>query len=163
MRCIVTRPRRNRVARLGAALSLVTAGCAAHMPLGSHFDRPSQLVGEWIDLRHTTAGDTALWVLRENGYDGSARIVATVRTNGATTAERIERRYGSWYFTGPFSDPSRRALCFVKRLGRDGPTCLAFIMDTTTLDGSERRRLTIRGYQGEHYTGDRTLIERTAP
>jgi hypothetical protein len=120
-------------------------------PIGPHFERPSQLVGEWIDVRHTSLGDTALWVLRDNGYDGSAHIVARTRS---------ERRYGSWYFTGTLGDTSNRALCFAKRLGRDGPTCLAFAIDTATVGGLERRRLTIRGYQGEHYTGNRILLER---
>jgi hypothetical protein len=142
-------PRKRAAIHL--AVAVIASGCAGHLPIGPHFERPSQLVGEWIDLRHTSVGDTALWVLRENGYDGSAHILATTRS---------ERRYGSWYFTGTLDDTSHRALCFAKRLGRDGPTCLGFAIDTTTIDGSERRRLTIRGYQGEHYTGDRTLLAR---
>ena len=150
---------RSRLARFTAPLLFAAAGCVARVPLGPHFERPTEIVGEWIDLRHTTTGDTALWVLRENGYDGSAHIVATAGANGTTTA-RSEKRYGSWYFTGPLSDSSHRALCFAKRLGRDGPTCLAFVIDTTAVDGLERRRLIIRGYQGEHYTGDRMLLER---
>ncbi len=142
--------RRSRRAALNLAAALTASGCAGHIPI-AHFERPSPLVGEWIDVRHTSLGDTALWVLRDNGYDGSAHIVATTRS---------ERHYGSWYFTGTLADSSHRALCFSKRLGRDGPTCLAFAIDTPTVDGTERRRLTIRGYQGEHYTGDRTLLER---
>ena len=143
--------RRNRRAALHLAAAITANGCAGHMPIGPHFERPLQLVGEWIDVRHTSVGDTALWVLRENGYDGSAHIVATTRS---------ERRYGSWYFTGTLADTVHRALCFSRRLGRDGPTCLAFAIDTLMVDGLERRRLTIRGYAGEHYTGDRMLLER---
>lgn len=130
--------------------------CAGHIPLGGQFQRPPQLVGEWIDVRHTTPGDTALWVLRDNGYDGSARIVATTASDGSPRVERTEHRYGSWYFRGALDDSSHRSLCFAKRLGRDGPTCLAFAIDTA----NGPRRLVIRGYQGEHHTGDRTLLER---
>jgi hypothetical protein len=125
------------------------------------FDRPSQFVGQWIDLRHTSPGDTALWVLRDNGYDGSEHIAITT-AGGARRADSSEHRYGSWYFSGTFADTAHRALCFAKRIGRDGPTCLAFDFDTATVDGKERRRLTIHGYQGEHYTGDRTLLDRAS-
>jgi hypothetical protein len=144
--------RLNRGATLYLAGALTLSACIdpPGMPVGPHFQRPAQLVGEWIDVRHTSPGDTALWVLRGNGYDGSAHIVA---------ATRSERRYGTWYFSGTFADTAHRALCFAKRIGRDGPTCLTFAIDTTTVDGGERRRLVIRGYQGEHYTGDRTLLE----
>ncbi|HEY2165456.1 MAG TPA: hypothetical protein VGH04_15770, partial [Gemmatimonadaceae bacterium] len=115
----------RRRAALRVAALIMASGCAGHMPpIGPHFERPSQLVGEWIDVRHTSLGDTALWVLRDNGYDGSAHIVARTRS---------ERRYGSWYFTGTLGDTSNRALCFAKRLGRDGPTCLAFAIDTATV------------------------------
>ena len=143
--------RRSRRAALNLAAALTASGCAGHIPI-AHFERPSPLVGEWIDVRHTSLGDTALWVLRDNGYDGSAHIVA---------ATRSERHYGSWYFTGTLADSSHRALCFSKRLGRDGPRRAWRSRSTRqAVDGTERRRLTIRGYQGEHYTGDRTLLER---
>ena len=149
--------RPSLVWRLGCASLL--AACAGHVALGGRLQRPPQLVGEWIDVRHTTLSDTALWVLRDNGYDGSARIVVTTDPDGATTVSRTERRFGSWYFSGSLSDTAQRALCFARRLGRDGPSCLAFALDTTTVDHNQRRRLTIRGYQGEHHTGDRVLIE----
>jgi hypothetical protein len=159
MRCV--KPgRRDRSRRVAAALLLATTACAVHMPpLVPHFDRPSQIVGEWIDVRHTSTADTALWVLRDSGYDGSAHIVTTTNANGVVHSDRNERRYGTWYFSGAFADTANRAVCFAKRVGRDGPTCLAFSIDTTTVDGLERRRLIIRGYQGEHYTGDRLLVE----
>ncbi len=151
--------RRNTRAGASAIFIVVAAACAGRLPMPGHYDRPSQLVGEWIDVRHTTPGDTSLWVLRDNGYDGTAHIVAQSQTSGATTDARSEHRYGTWYFTGTLTDTSHRALCFAKRIGRDGPTCLTFFEDTTMVGGVAQRRLTIRGYQGQHYTGDRTLLE----
>ncbi len=151
--------RRSRCEQAAATLAIAAAACAGHIPMPGHYDRPAQLVGEWIDLRHTAPGDTALWVLRDNGYDGSAHLVAKTIAGGTTTDARSEHRYGTWYFTGTIADTSHRALCFAKRIGRDGPTCLTFLIDTTMVDGIAQRRLTIHGYQGEHYTGDRTLLE----
>lgn len=152
-------PRRGRSLYLGGALLLA---CAVHVPHVMQFDRPSQLVGQWVDLRHTSLGDTALWVLRDNGYDGSEHVVAHATSGGTTREDSSEHRYGTWYFTGALTDAAHRALCFAKRIGRDGPTCLAFDFDTATIDGLQRRRLTIHGYQGEHFTGDRTLLDRRA-
>ncbi len=150
----------RRTTWVATALLFAAAACAGHMPHIAQFERPPQLAGEWIDVRHTSPGDTSLWVLRTDGYDGSRHIAATTLANGATKPVTSEHRYGSWYFAGTFADTAHRALCFAKRLGRDGPTCLTFDIDTTTVDGSERRRLTIHGYQGEHHTGDRTLLDR---
>jgi hypothetical protein len=156
---LAKRSRRDRGCRLAAGLLFAATSCAVPVPIVPHFDRPTQLVGEWVDVRHTSPGDTALWVLRDNGYDGSAHILATTNANGVTRADRSEHRYGTWYFNGPFADTANRALCFAKRVGRNGPTCLAFVLDTAKLNGLALRRLTIRGYQGEHFTGDRTLLE----
>jgi hypothetical protein len=138
---------------MGAVLSaLAIDACASShgMRLGA-INRPPQLAGEWIDVRHTTPGDTSLWVLRVDGYDGAAHVVGTSRS---------ERRYGSWYFDGDLRAGSDRAICFAKRLGRDGATCLPFDLDTIMADGASHRRLTVRGYRGQHFTGDRQLIER---
>src|SRR5262249_32525714 len=63
---------------IGLGGTLLLAACAVHVPHVMQFDRPSQFVGQWIDLRHTSPGDTALWVLRDNGYDGSEHIAITV-------------------------------------------------------------------------------------
>lgn len=139
--------------------ALYVGGCAGHVPFVPSLPRPPVLVGEWIDVRHTTPGDTALWVLGADGYDGSARLVAdSARVGGIT---RSEHRYGSWYFNGAFTDTSDRAICFARRVGRDGATCMTFTLDTISSAGSSRLRLIVHGYQGEHHTGDRELLERT--
>ncbi len=134
-------------------------GCAAlHLGISS-LNHPPELVGEWVDLRHTTPADTSLWVLRADGYDGTAHLLATSHEDAPS---RTEKRYGAWYFDGSLADSSKRAICFGKRLGRAGATCLPFSMDTVRDGGVEHRRLTVFGYRGEHTTGARLLIERDA-
>jgi hypothetical protein len=122
--------------------------------------RPPELVGEWIDLRHTTPADTSLWVLRADGYDGSRHLIAA--TSSQSQPRRTEQRYGTWYLDGTLSDPTR-AICFAKRIGRDGPSCVSFSLDTIDPGGGPRRRLVVHGYKGEHHVGDEELIERTNP
>jgi hypothetical protein len=51
-------------------------------------------------------------------------------------------------------------LCFVRRPGRDAPSCVAFSIDTIWAGARPLRRLTLQNYVGEHHTGDRQLIER---
>jgi len=139
-----------------AAIAALLTACAAISLGPSTFSRPPALVAEWIDLKHTSPLDTSLWVLRADGYDGLAHLLAA---SGSSQARRTETRYGSWYFEGTLSDSANRAICFAKRLGRDGATCLSFSLDTVD-DGGPRRRLLIHGYLGEHGTGERQLIER---
>ena len=141
---------RRATSALVAAVLLDACASTPGMRLGA-INRPSQLAGEWIDVRHTVAGDTSLWVLRSDGYDGAARVVGSSRN---------EQRYGSWYFDGDLRAGSDRAICFAKRLGRDGATCLSFDLDTISVDEAAHRRLTVHGYRGQHFTGDRQLIER---
>jgi hypothetical protein len=159
----VTAVRPDRLALLAALLGasvLIATGCSGRIPFIAPFQRPAQLVGEWVDVRHTTPTDTALWVLRESGYDGSAHLLVTSDSAGITHVHRTEKRYGSWYFNGNLADTNRRAICFARRVGRDGATCLAFSEDSVQEGASSRRRLTIRGYQGQHTTSDRVLLER---
>ena len=145
----------RRVRTLLAALIAASSGCAVmhRMNIGV-LPRPVALAGEWIDLRHTAPRDTALWVLREDGYDGAAHLAGH---------ERSEERYGSWYLDGDLADSTHRAICFSKRIGRNGATCVSFSLDTVRENGSSRRRLIVHGYRGQHYTGDRVLIERVSP
>jgi hypothetical protein len=136
---------------------LGVAACAS-LPFGSfdRLSRPSPLVGEWIDVSHTTSEDTALWVLRVDGYDGSARIRVTRNAAWATNGGRTDTRHGTWYLAGALTDSATRAICFARRLGRDGLRCLPFSLDTLTGE-TPRRRLTITGNRG---AGDREFIER---
>ena len=152
-------PRRTmRHTALCAGTALCAVACASPIRLVPQLQRPPVLVGEWIDLRHTSAGDTALWVLGASGYDGAARLVAD--GVGGERVTRTEHRYGSWYFSGTLADTSGRAICFARRIGRDGATCVSFSLDTISAAGSSRRRLIVHGYQGEHSTSDRLLLER---
>lgn len=146
--------------RLALCAPLLTANaCAAmhRMHIGV-LDRPPVLAGEWVDLRHTTPADTALWVLRPDGYDGAAHLIGD-----ASGVRRTEERYGSWYLDGDLADSTHRAICFSKRIGRDGATCIRFSLDSISDNGAVRRRLTVHGYRGRHFTGDRQLIERMPP
>ncbi|HEX8942172.1 MAG TPA: hypothetical protein VF785_03480 [Gemmatimonadaceae bacterium] len=148
----------RRMARPALVLVALAAACTP-LHIGPSLARPPALVGEWIDLSHTTPGDTALWVLRADGYDGSAHIVRLRDSAGVATFARSQKRYASWYLAGAITDSSKRAICFARRLGRDGATCLSFSLDTLTA-AEGVRRLTIHGYRGQHRTADRELIER---
>lgn len=141
--------------------SMALAACATThlMPFGG-YARPDQLTGEWIDVRHTSSADTSLWVLRADGYDGTAHILAKADGSGAVTLLRTEHRYAWWYFDGALSDSAHRAICFSKRPGRDGPTCMPFSLDTVDDGHGARRHLLVRGYRGEHTAADRELVER---
>lgn len=136
---------------IAAALALSTS-CAGRLHLND-MSRPEALAGEWIDTRHATPADTSLWVLRTDGYDGSAHLI-----HHGSDHDRKESRYGAWYLHGSLTANSDRSICFAKRLGRDAATCLPFTLDTIELPDGPWRRLTVRGYQGQHTTGDRILI-----
>ncbi len=142
-----------------AVVAAMVGGCATVHP-GIGLSRPQALAGEWIDLSHTTAADTALWVLRGDGYDGSAHILTSHDHSDGVSRQRIERRYGSWYLRSSMSDSVGRAICFARRLGRDGATCIPFSLDSVRTPAGMRLRLIVHGYQGEHRTGDRELVER---
>ncbi len=136
------------------------AGCSAlHLGLGA-MPHPPDFVGEWIDLRHTTEADTSLWVLRANGYDGWAHLFLEAKRGGPLTARRTETRWGSWYFKGNLADSLHRALCYARRIGRDGASCVVFSLDTIPGPRGPRRRMIVHGYRGTHWTGDRVLIFR---
>jgi hypothetical protein len=141
------------------ALFLVASGCAT-LHIGQPFDRPVALVGEWADLSHTTAGDTALWILRNDGYDGTAHVLTTSDVSGRVTIQRTQTRVGSWYLDGNFADTAHHAICFARRLGRDGPTCMRFSFDTLQTAVGPLRHLVVQTYQGEHEMPNRELVER---
>lgn len=141
-----------------ALLAAASTACAGRWVPGAGFDRPAPLVGEWVDVHKSTAADTSLWVLRADGYDGSAHLIASTAQNGATRFERRQSRYGSWYLSGSLADAAQRQLCFARRLGRTGATCVHFSLDTVAASG--QRRLVLQDYQGEHHTGERELLAR---
>jgi hypothetical protein len=118
---------------------------------------PDALVGQWIDLRHTSPTDTMVWVLAPNGDD------ATLEIRIDPAGQRVEklRHYGRWRVDGEMSDPVGRRLCFVHRPGRQGGSCIAFRLDTLTTESGTRRHLVLENYRGEHHTQDRELVERS--
>jgi hypothetical protein len=144
-----------------AALAIigVTTACAITQHMGPTA-RPAELVGEWVDLRHTTPADTTLWVLRGDGYDGTGHIFAARSTGDPP--HRTDQKFGTWYLRGEMRD-STRTVCFVKRVGRDGPLCVGFSLDTVAGSDGTRRHLVLRGYRGEHHVGDDELVERPLP
>ncbi len=112
---------------------------------------PAYLMGGWVDLAKTEARDTSVWLLLPGGDDHTLRIRAEP---GGTAARRDEKHYGRWFVR------SGNLLCVVRRSGRSAASCSSFAVDTVTLDGVMRRRLTVQGYRGRHSTGDRVLLER---
>jgi hypothetical protein len=151
--------RRDRTRGL-AILTLGVCGCAT-LRIGRSLDRPSVLAGEWIDRSQTTAMDTALWLLRSDGYEGVAHVLVEHDAAGNPTVRRTQTRSGSWYFDGNLADSSHRAICFARRIGRDGATCLSFSIDTSLTSRGLPRRLVVYGYPGEDRTGSRELIARS--
>ena len=140
-------------------LALSTACGSIHgVQLGAT-NRPPQVSGEWIDVRHATPNDTSLWILRSDGYDGTAHLVKKVTETGVI-AERQQTRFATWYMRGTLSDSASREICFARRPGRDGMTCLRFSLDTIMTPDGARRRMIVKDYQGQHTRGDRVLIAR---
>lgn len=147
-----------------AILSVVALDSCASLRLGPLRapPRPAAIVGEWIDLSHTTPQDTSLWILRSDGYEGSAHILIRRDAAGSAQVKQTERRDGTWYLEGAMTNAAKRAICWSRRPGRFGSTCLSFVLDTLRGDSGARRRLTIHGFLGERHMGDRELLERRA-
>ncbi len=121
------------------------------IPPASPPSPPVAVAGQWVDVAKTAPGDTSIWVLAPDGADALLHVRV-----GADGRARAERRYFGRWSLGTTADGAP-ALCFVRRPGRDAPSCAAFALDTA---GTPRRRLVLRGYAGQHHTGDRVLIER---
>ena len=150
----------NTARWLGSMMLTAAASCATlHGGLAGGTSRPPEVSGEWIDVRHAAPNDTSLWVLRADGYDGTAHLVQT-QTSAGLTPVRHQTRYATWYLRGTLADSANRMICFARRLGRDGLTCLRFSLDTIATSAGPRRRMVVSGYPGEHTTGDRVLIAR---
>ena len=113
--------------------------------------------GEWIDTRHTTTSDTTVWVFGAGGDDELLQI--HVSADGKRSETR--RHFGRWFEsqTRDSAGASVAALCFVRRPGRDAPSCDRFVVSPAA-SGSDGRTLTIIGYVGAHHTADRVLPER---
>ena len=117
---------------------------------------PPALVGQWIDLRHTSATDSMVWVLSPNGDDATLEIRIDA---GGGRSER-QYHYGRWRLDGELGDTTHQALCFVHRPGRQGASCIAFRLDTLTAPSGPKGHLVLKNYRGEHHTLDRELVKR---
>ena len=155
---------------LPVAFALVAA-CAATACMPASFlgggmrNHPSALVGEWVDSIKSTPADTSLWLLGASGNDASQHV--RIEPDSAQRAPAApafvttrERHYGYWYFQGALDDRANRAICFTNRPGRSAASCLSFDLDTVSTTTGVRRRLVVRGYQGNHTTADRVLLAR---
>lgn len=152
--------RRRRAGHAVVISILALSGCTIGQPLIGAWPRPSPIVGEWVDVEKSSATDTALWVLRADGYDGTAHLLLATDSLGSLRVRREDRRYGAWYVDGALGD-STRQLCFSKRIGRFGATCTSFILDTVATGGMPALRLRLKDYRGQHHTRDRLLVSRT--
>jgi hypothetical protein len=141
---------------------ILLSGAAACASVGrphlAMTNRPPAVAGEWIDVRHATPDDTSLWILRGDGYDGTAHLIRRVTETGVVT-ERHQTKYATWYLRGDVAD-STHQICFARRLGRDGLTCWRFSLDTIETANGVRRRMVVKDYQGQHTRGDRILLAR---
>jgi hypothetical protein len=154
---LCTYPFASHVAFPVVLLSILTAcSSAAHVAFFGATPT-SAAAGEWIDEKKSTPTDTMVWVLAADGDDA----LLTIHVDGG--GRRASRKhYGRWS-EGRASDAnggSVPALCFVRRPGRDAPSCDRFTVDSVRTADGMRRRLTVRGYAGAHHSGDRELIER---
>ena len=144
--------------RRSLILLLLGAAACASVPHLAMSNRPAAVSGEWIDVRHATPDDTSLWILRGDGYDGTAHLIRRVTEAGVVT-ERHQTKYATWYLRGDIAD-STHQICFARRLGRDGLTCWRFLLDTIATADGMRRRMIVKDYQGQHTRADRILLAR---
>lgn len=153
-----TLPRRWAPPLLEVLLAVLLAACSSTGQFALFGATPTSLAaGEWIDEKKTTPTDTMVWVLAADGDDA----LLTIHLDGGTRHE-ARKHYGRWS-EGRSSDSSGAsvpALCFVRRPGRDAPSCDRFTVDSVQSASGFVRRLTVRGYAGAHHSGDRALLER---
>ena len=99
-----------------------------------------------------------IWVMTSDGDD---QLLAIVR-DATDQRHETRRHYGRWSETTRPDSLGRtaRAVCFIRRPGRDASSCSRFAIDTVHDGAVAMRRLTVYGYLGEHHTSDRVLIER---
>ena len=137
---------------------IAAAGCGGKLPWlrGEWVNHPAALVGQWVDVKKTSAADSSIWVLAPNGEDGGMRITHGSNDNGVAHVER--RYYGYWYVRGePGHD---QALCVNRHPGRSPSSCTSFESMVDSTFAPPRRAIRLTAYTGEHHTGQRLLVER---
>lgn len=148
----VRRPSASPLRHVIAVALLAVHACAS---LARRDPSADTVAGEWVDVNKSTAVDTMVWVLAPDGDDELLHIAVD---NSTTHSAR--RHFGRWSLGRSPSGERRAALCFVRRPGRDAASCVDFTLDTIRTFARPVRRLLLRGYVGEHHTGDRELRER---
>ncbi|MBI3792637.1 MAG: hypothetical protein HY275_17410 [Gemmatimonadetes bacterium] len=138
---------------------LIAAACGGTVAPPAEAPAPvASLAGQWVDVRKSSPSDTTIWVLAEDGDD--ALLVVHRAADGTVSESR--QHYGRWS-EGRVTDAAgaaQRALCFVRRPGRDAQSCDPVSVEHVEVNGVATRRLTVRGYEGAHHTGDRVLVDR---
>lgn len=150
---------RSLVIAVAAAGVVASSACATLRP-ARFIERPTELVGEWVDVDATTPADTVLWLLRDDGYVGTTHLLVKSAMSGAPTIARKDTRVGQWYLHGKFGDASRQEICYSRRLGRDGATCVRFSVDTVTDGDGVRSRLSVHGLSTSPPTHTRVYLRR---
>jgi len=155
--------RRNRAPVSVLVACLALACHPASFFGGGMRNHPAALVGQWVDSAKASPTDTSLWILDASGNDESQHVRLDSNADHTTPAAFVTTRathYGYWFFQGTLQDSTDRAICFTNRPGRSAPTCRPFDLDSVSTARGMRRRLVVRGYQGEHETSNRILLER---
>lgn len=131
-------------------------GCSGPLPWlhGELTNHPPALVGQWVDVAKSSPGDTSLWVLEPDGYDGGVRLV---RDSLGTTLHTATRKYGYWYVRAA---GAAQEFCVNQRPGRDAPSCTPFEIVTDSSVVPPRRILHLAAYRGQHHTAGRVLVDR---
>jgi hypothetical protein len=145
---------RRRWSPLAVALSACATG------IGSAASGAPSLVGEWVDVAHTTVRDSMTWILDADGEERHLRRRVGVATDGTESIVTEQHFYAHWHLEGSLGDPIRRALCFDIRRGRFPPTCYEFSLDTVLVAGAKHRRIVLLRFPDTHVSVDRVLLER---
>lgn len=142
-----------------AIVAVAITACASGTQFFRMGPRPREIAGVWIDSVHITPQDTSAWVLSPDGHDRTLHITVDRDPSGILVKKERQTPHGSWYLSGALGDTARRSICFKQR-ARNGGTCVRFRLDTLAENGHTRRRRLIAGYQGQHQTRDRVVLER---
>ena len=138
------------------AVALAGVGCSGSLPWvrGDLANHPAALVGRWIDVAKSSAGDSSIWILEPNGDDHGMHIV---HVGGTGAAPRVSReRYGYWYVRNGAEGEN---LCVTRRPGRDAPSCTPFVLVIDSGMTPPRKQLRLAWYVGSHHSGERVLVE----
>lgn len=156
------RPDRGEGTAVVAATLCGMSACRAVGARRWSLNHPAVLAGAGVDVAKPTPADTSLWLLRQNGENGSQhlRSDADGKSPGGAFVASAPTLYGYWYLEGSMPDSAGRRICFLNHTGRTTGRCLVFSLDTVPTAAGPRRRLQVQGYRGTHTTSTRVLLAR---